>query len=85
MGFKNIGKANGKSVFLTEHAVDRLSEKDRYMSANEILELLEKRPINYPIDATGAQKIRGAVSGKECFVVISESEKDIIVITGGKK
>ena len=85
MGLKNIGKANDKSVFLTDHAIDRLSEKDRYMSVNEIIELLEKRPVNYPIDATGAQKIRGTVGGKECFLVISESETDIIVITGGKK
>ena len=85
MGLKNIGKANGKAVFLTDHAVDRLNEKDRHLSFDEVLKLLENRSICYPIDATGAQKIRGTVGGKECFLVISESETDIVVITGGKK
>ena len=85
MGLKNIGQSKGKNVFLTDHAVDRLSEKERYMSFEEVLGLLENRRICYPIDATGAQKIRGAVGGKECFLVIHESERDIIVITGGKK
>ena len=55
------------------------------MSFDEVLGLLENRQICYPIDTTGAQKIRGAVGGKECFLVISESDTDIIVITGGKK
>ena len=86
MGLKSIGKAaNGKAVYLTDHAVDRLKEKERYMSFEEVFGLLENRQICYPIDATGAQKIRGTVGGKECFLVINESEKNIIVITGGKK
>ena len=85
MGLKSIGKTNGKTVFLTDHAVDRLKEKERYMSSEEVLGILENKQICYPIDATGAQKIRGTVNGKQCFLVINESEAAIIVITGGKK
>ena len=84
MSLKNIGNAGGKTVFLTYHAVDRLKEKERHMSFDEVLGLLEHRQICYPIKA-GAQKIRGTIGGKECFLVISESETGIIVITGGKK
>lgn len=85
MGLKNIGKDKGKIVFLTDHAIDRLKEKERYMSFDEVFRLLENRQICYPINATGAQKIRGTIGGKECFLVISESETEIVVITGGKK
>ena len=85
MGLKSIGKANGKTVFLTDHAVDRLKEKERYMSVEEVLGLLGNRQICYPIDATGAQKIRGMAGGKEFFLVINEAETEIVVITGGKK
>ena len=85
MGLKIIGKLKGKTVFLTDHAVDRLKEKERYMSLDEIFGLLDKRQVCYPIDATGAQKIRGTIGGKEFFLVINESDTEIIVITGGKK
>lgn len=85
MGLKNIGKAKNKTVFLTNHAFDRVKEKERHMSFEEVLGLLENRQVCYPIDATGAQKIRGTIGGKECFLVIKESETEIIVITGGKK
>ena len=85
MGLKAIGKSKGKTVFLTDHAVDRLKEKERYMSFDEVLGLLENRQVCYPIDATGAQKIRGTIGGKECFLVINESDTEIVVVTGGKK
>lgn len=85
MGLKCIGRTKDKTVFLTDHAVDRLKEKERYMSFEEVFELLENRQICYPMGATGVQKIRGAVGGKECFLVIKESKTDIVVITGGKK
>jgi len=55
------------------------------LSSKEVLQILSKRDISYPMDEDGRQKIRSTIGGgKKAFLTILEDSKKIIVITGGE-
>lgn len=78
-----IGKSGNKKVLITPYCQRRL--RLRNLSAKEVLQVLSKRDIAYPIDEDGRQKIRSTIgAGKMAFLTILEDSKKIIVITGGE-
>ena len=83
MSLTYIGKSNSKKVFITPYCWKRLGKRN--LSAKEVLQVLLKRDISYPIDEDGRQKIRSTIgSNKKTFLTILEDSKKIIVITGGE-
>ena len=59
--------------------------EQRNLSFKEALQVLEKRDLSYPPDEEGRQKIRSKISGgKSAFLVVSEDNRQIVIITGGE-
>ena len=78
-----VGKLGKKKVFITPYSQKRLQQRN--LTKDEVLHLLRKRDISYPVDEDGRQKIRTTLSsGKQAFLTVMEDEKRIIVITGGE-
>jgi hypothetical protein len=78
-----IGQANRKKIFITSYCQKRL--RQRNLSPKEVLQILSKRDVSYPVDEDGRQKIRSTIgSGKKAFLTILEDGKKIIIITGGE-
>ena len=77
-----IGRSGKKKVFITPYSQKRL--KQRNLNQREVLQMLNKRDISYPIDDEGRQKIRSTIGKKKAFLTILEDEKKILVITGGE-
>ena len=83
MPLEYIGKSAHKKVFITPYCAKRL--RQRNLSPKEVLQVLSKRDISYPIDEDGRQKIRSTIGlNKKTFLTILEDSKRIIVITGGE-
>ena len=78
-----IGKLSSKKVFVTPYSQRRL--RLRNLDLKEVLQVLSKRDISYPIDEDGRQKIRSTIGmNKKAFLTILEDGKKIIIITGGE-
>ena len=78
-----IGKSGRKKVLVTPYCQRRL--RLRNLNSKEVLQVLSKRDISYPVDEDGRQKIRSTIgAGKKAFLTIFEDSKKIIVITGGE-
>ena len=78
-----IGKSGRKKVLVTPYCQRRL--RLRNLNSKEVLQVLSKRDISYPVDEDGRQKIRSTIgAGKKAFLTILEDSKKIIVITGGE-
>ena len=78
-----IGKIGHKKVFITPYSQKRLVLRN--LISKEVLQILIKRDISYPVDEDGRQKIRSTISNnKKTFLTILEDSKKIIVITGGE-
>lgn len=78
-----IGKSGHKKVFITPYCQRRL--RLRNLVEKEVLQILAKRDISYPVDEDGRQKIRSTIGGsKKTFLTILEDSEKIIVITGGE-
>jgi len=77
-----IGRSGKKKVFITPYAQKRL--RQRNLNPREVLHVLRKRDISYPVDDEGRQKIRSTIEKKKAFLTILEDEKKIVVITGGE-
>ena len=77
-----IGKIGYKKVFITPYSQKRLILRN--LTSREVLQILIKRDISYPVDEDGRQKIRSTIGHKKTFLTILEDSKKIIVITGGE-
>ena len=78
-----IGKSGHKKVLITPYCQRRL--RLRNLNSKEVLQVLSKRDISYPVDEDGRQKIRSTIgANKKAFLTILEDNKKIIVITGGE-
>ena len=78
-----LGKSGHKKVFITPYCQKKL--RARNLSFKEVLQVLLKRELCYPIDEDGRQKIRSTIgTDKKAFLTILEDGKKIIVITGGE-
>ena len=78
-----IGKLNRIKVFVTPYCQRRL--RLRNLNSREVLQILSKRDISYPVDEDGRQKIRSTIGlDKKVFLTILEDSTKIIVITGGE-
>ena len=78
-----IGRLGKKKVFITLYSQKRLWQRN--LTKYEVLHLLRKKDISYPVDEDGRQKIRATLaSGKEAFLTVIEDTKRIIIITGGE-
>lgn len=78
-----IGHLGRRKVFITSYCQRRL--RLRNLSFKEVLQVLSKRDVSYPVDEDGRQKVRSTIgAGKKAFLTISEDSKKIIVITGGE-
>ena len=77
-----IGKVGSKKVFITSYSQKRLIQRN--LTSKEVLQILTKRDISYPVDEDGRQKIRSTLGQKKTFLTILEDSKKIIVITGGE-
>ena len=77
-----IGKIGSKKVFITSYSQKRLIQRN--LTSKEVLQILTKRDISYPVDEDGRQKIRSTFGHKKMFLTVLEDSKKIIVITGGE-